>query len=161
MKKTSDEFKVGNHSIGYISSDFKKLFGNIEFEPRELPTFQKLPHPMSDAEIENELKPGFCEIGDVLAFIENAPAECKDGYANLFYTESCVVGVRWDRFHGGWSVGTWSRDGVRWSADSRVFSPATGSSNTRETALEPSDTLNLEKAIEMVKGVGYKIFKEI
>lgn len=161
MKKTSNEFRVGNHSIGYISSDFKKLFGTTEFEPKELPKFQKLPRAMKDAEIESQLQPGFCELGDVLAFIENAPEECKDGYANLFYFPSCVVRVYWFEFGGEWRVYAWDRDGDQWGADFRVFSPATESSITQDSALETSDTLNLEKSIKIVKEAGYKIFKEI
>lgn len=157
----SAEFKVGKHSIGWINSSFEEQFSDMVFHLKELPTFQKLPRAMNDAEIESELKPGFCKLGDILSFLDNAPPECKDGYANIFYTTSFVVGVGWDSDAGAWYVHTWDRGGSRWRTDGRVFSPTTESSDTKDLVLEPSETLTLEKAIEVVKDAGYKIFKEI
>lgn len=65
----------------------------------------------------------------VAALIDKQPkgkegALLNNGYANLFYTASFVVHVRWDSDDGHWHVSTWSR-GYDWHADSRVFSPAT------------------------------------
>lgn len=153
--KALDEFVVGKRSIGYVSSDFKERFGSIEFEKRAMPTFQKLPRAMSDTTIESELKPGFCELGDVIAFLDNPPADSKDGNWNLFYTSAFVVRVRW----GGdeWGVGAWERGGDAWRAGARVFSPATVGSVTQDSG--HSDALTL--AIKLVKKNGYKIFKEI
>lgn len=48
----------------------------------------------------------------------------NNGYANLFYMESCVVGVRWGSECWGWRVGAWRRGDDRWSGGGRVFSPA-------------------------------------
>lgn len=158
---TSKEITVGRLSVGYVSSDFKKYFGDISFEPKVTPTFQKLHRAMTDTEIEREFKLSFCELGDVFAFLQNPPEECKDGYANLFYFPSCVVDVDWRRFYGEWRVYAWERGDRQWGAGSRVFSPATSSSITRDLALEPSETLNLEKAIEIVKNAGYQVAKII
>lgn len=134
--KAVEEFVVGKHQIGYVDSDFKSRFGKDEFEMKEAPTkFQKLPRYMTDAEIESELKPGICDLGDVLAFIENAPKEYKDGNWNLFYTKNFVVCVFWNGFFGEWYVGTWSRGGGGWGVDSRVFSPAAGSLETKSSDL--------------------------
>lgn len=47
----------------------------------------------------------------------------NNGYANLFYTSSRVVLVRWHGFE--WRVIGWFRDDCSWVAGYRVFSPAT------------------------------------
>src|SRR3990167_6749262 len=91
--KASDEFQIGKHNISWLDSDFIKHFGKQEFEERDMPTFQRLLRNMTDAEIEGELKPGLCELGDVLAFLKNPPEGSKDSYWNLFYVGSCVVRV--------------------------------------------------------------------
>lgn len=160
MKKASEEFAVGKHAIRYVSSDFKSKFGSMEFEERNMPTFQKLGRNMNDSTIESDLKPGMCELGDVLAFIDNAPQECKDGYSNLFYFPACVVRVYWNADGAEWSVGTWDRGGHGWSAGSRVFSPATGRSNTCTNhccscalALELSELKEWKKRVEKVLNV--------
>ncbi len=49
----------------------------------------------------------------------------NNGYANIFYTGSCVVRVRWDADGRRWRVGAWRRDGGGWVASDRVFSLAT------------------------------------
>lgn len=152
---SSEEFVVGKHGIGWVSSDFKSAFGALAFNKRGMGTFQKLPKSMTDAQIEAELKPGICALGDVLAFCDAAPAECKDGWWNLFYLPDRVVSVRWGG--GGWDVDCWDRGGGRWDAGGRVFSPATDSSDTG--TLEPSDTL--ASALETVKAAGYRVFKEL
>jgi hypothetical protein len=46
----------------------------------------------------------------------------NNGRANLFYTRSCVVRVRWDAGDGEWRVLTWGRGGDGWYAGRRVFS---------------------------------------
>lgn|SRR3990167_11769 len=154
--KASEEFVVGRHDIGWISSDFLKYFGDQEFEVKAMPTFQRLPLNMTDAEIENEFKPGICELGDILAFLKNPIEECKNGKWNIFYTSSCVVGVDWIAGSRGWSVITWQRSDRRWGAGGQVFSPAIDTKTLR-----PSDPLDLEKAIEQVKKAGYQVSKII
>lgn len=129
---------VGKHQIGYINERFLEHFKDVEFEAKTLPKFQKLPRYMTDAEIESELKPGFCELGDILAFLDGAPEECKDGYWNLFYIPSFVVHVHWDGTR--WNVHAWDRDGYDWSARHRVFAPATESSKPKPSTLSPSDS---------------------
>lgn len=150
------EFKEGEHSIGYVSSTFEKEFKNVEFEKCSVPTFQVLPRDMTDVEIESELKPGMCELGDLQAFLENPPKESKDGSYNLFYFKSFVVDVRW--LGAYWHVYAWGRDGGGWLAGDRVFSPATTAGALEHSG--PSD-LNLESAIALVKKEGFVIFKSI
>lgn len=47
----------------------------------------------------------------------------NNGYANLFYTKSRVVGVDWDGSR--WDVIGWYRGGLAWHEGDRVFSSAT------------------------------------
>lgn len=47
----------------------------------------------------------------------------NNGYANIFYTPACVVGVSWFSGYGYWSVDAWERGGSEWNAGIRVFSP--------------------------------------
>ena len=157
----TNEFQVGKHSIGWLGSYFEEKFisPNIQFEERPLGSYQTLTKYMKDAEIENDLKPGICELGDVLAFLKNPPEGTKDGNWNLFYTASCVVRVSWDSDAGGWSVRAWNRGGSGWGAGVRVFSPATRALEPK--ASELSDTLALEDAIKLVKKKGYLIYQPI
>lgn len=136
--KYDQEFVKGKHQIGWVDYIITRHFKGSSFEDKIAPTSQTILRPMSDAEIESELKPGLCELGDILAFLDNAPEECKDGRANLFYFSAFVVGVYWHG--GGWYVDAWRRGAYRWDDDGRVFSPATGTS----APLASSDTLNLE-----------------
>ncbi len=95
----------------------------------------ELAKDLKDTEIEVALPKNhlFGET-EVCALIAGMIAEQSDGgdgkllnngRANLFYLGSCVVDVRWFADDRGWHVFTWSRDRIRWSAGSRVFSPAT------------------------------------
>jgi hypothetical protein len=125
--KTSTEFKVGKHGIGYVSSSFISRIKVEEFEPVSAPPRAiVLPRNMTDEKIESELKPGISTLGDVLAVLTSENLEYRDGRLNLFYTPSCVVSVYWDG--DGWRVYGWARDGYEWDGGYRVFSPATVSS---------------------------------
>lgn len=153
------EFKVGKNKIGFISGTFADNFGKTKFEARKAPTvYQTLSVAMNDATIESTLKPGICELGDVLAFIKADPKDCKNGNWNLFYTASFVVRVCWHSDSGKWCVFAWQRGGSAWYSGYRVFSPATGS---RSSAISAPVSMDLETAIKLVKKEGYKIFKEI
>lgn len=143
--KVSQEFIIGKHGIGYVYSDFIQHVGDVEFElSNTQPKYQKLPKRMDDFQIESELKPGYCTLGDIIAFMGNAPEECKDGWANLFYLPQCVVYVYWRADDRDWSVDAWQRGGIRWIAGYRVFSPATDSGAVSTSTL---DTLPLELTI--------------
>lgn len=142
------EFKVGANNIGWINDHFLEYVNKVDtqVERRPMPTFQKLSRAMNDAQIESELKPGFCELGDILAFLDNTPEECKDGYWNLFYFQNFVVSVYWDSGRGRWRVGGWRR-GEDWGDYSRVFSPGLDLGHSVPSDLP--DTL-------IINGVNYK-----
>lgn len=143
MKKSQEEFVVGKHNIGWLDSDFKPRFPDVEFEPRTLGTFKVLPKGMTTIDILKEELATECELGDVLAFLENPPEGSKDGYYNLFIIKnsSFVVFVGWSSDSERWDVDTWDRD-VCWLADGRVFSPATASS-TLSPSPKPFESLDL------------------
>lgn len=149
--KASEEFVSGKHNIYYVNSRFTEEFKDTQFEQRPVPTYQKLARSMKDVEIEYELKPGYCSLGDILAFIENASSECKNGYSNLFYFPQFVVSVHWSGDE--WSVSAWNRGYGGWYDSHRVFSPATGTIDTKSSNLESSDTLPL---VLEINGFTYK-----
>lgn len=123
----------------YVWPDFKsRVVANSDLV--EAGTVFKLNHAlltenMLDAEIEAVLlakhlfdETQACAI--IAGFIEEQPngeegVLLNSGHANPFYLGSCVVGVRWSADDRKWYVSTWRRDGGRWSAGDRVFSPAT------------------------------------
>jgi len=154
--KVSDEFVVGKRGIGWINSRFVETYGAETFDMGTLGRYQVLPRTMSDEAIESELKPGICTPSDLVAFLDGAPQECKDGKWNIFYFSGFVVSVGWRSRVGGWSVNVWCRDNV-WDGGPRVFSPGAGALTLGPKS---SDTLTLELAIKMVKKEGYRIFKE-
>lgn len=157
--KASSEFIVGKHGIGWIDSDFKKNFGDTEFSEKDgCPTFKKLPRYMTDSEIESEMRPGLCELGDILAFLKNPPEGTKDGYANIFYIKNSgfVVSVRWYAEGGECYVSCWDRGGRDWHDDYRVFSPAT---DATELGAQPSDTLTLETRVKVLEDIVEKMRK--
>lgn len=85
----------------------------------------------TDQQIEQALPPKHLFTNsEVCAIIASLIAKQKKGengallitgYANLFYTEQCVVYVYWSG--DGWFVFAWQRFGNGWRADGRVFSP--------------------------------------
>lgn len=155
-KNVDDEFVVGKHNIGWIDSDFNTAFAGQSFAPHAIGNFKKFDKYMENADmIERELNPGRCDLGDVLAFLENPPEGTKDGYFNLFLVGDKVVSVRWRSGHGFWSVCAWRR-AVSWYDASRVFSLGLGSQSFDS---EPSNTLTLESAIEICKKAGLQVVK--
>lgn len=149
--KASTEFKVGKHNIGWINDRFLGSFGDKTFTERPMPKFQTLPRDMTDAAIESELKPGLCELGDILAFLDNAPEEYRDN-CNLFYTPDFVVRVLWGSFRRRWYVSTWYRGDDAWGQGCRVFSQATKSSGTKSSVtLEPSAPASFEARIKALE----------
>ena len=140
-KTASVEFSIGKHGIGYVDSDFKNAFYSDSFMPHKLGTFKKLGKWMDNADmIEREINPGKCDLGDVLAFLENPPEGTKDGWANLFLIEDKVVSVRWGAGRGSWYVHAWDR-GRGWDGGGRVFSPGL---EARSLGSEPSVPATLE-----------------
>lgn len=141
MKNSNTEFIIDKHGIGWIDSDFKSRFGNVDFKERSLGSFNVLPRSMNGDTMIAEGLAKECELGDVLALLQNPPEGTKDGYANIFVLKSFVVDVSWYSDGSRRRVGAWRRDEDAWDAGGRVFSPATVSGSL---TLEPSDPIALE-----------------
>lgn len=123
----------------YVSDSFRNLVVAKTFPSAEsraiLTKTQKLSCNMTDEKIEKMLGNGhiFNETAlcDTLAEMLQKQWGGKggrllnNGYANLFYTTSCVVSVHWYAGGAGWSVDTWERGDYEWDAGDQVFSPAT------------------------------------
>lgn len=157
--KVSEEFVVGKNNIGWVDSDFKNEYKDEEFEMGTVMKSTKLTKSMNDAEIIKEFGVEECTLGDVLATLNAATDDMKDGFSNLFYIKghsSHVVSVYWDG--GRWDVSAWSRGDDAWDEGGRVFSPATFVAKPLSTST--SDSLNLDLAIKLLKDNGYKISKE-
>jgi len=166
MKKiklySTKEFAVGKNGISYVRDNFKEKFYGMEFEEvsAEGIEVKKLPRDMNDTAIQAELRPNPITLGDLLAFLKDAPHEwyicyIKDERGVLWAVSAC-----WDSDSGGWGVGVRSVGyPSRWGAGSRVVSREF--SDTQKRTLSPSDTLTLERAIGMVKMAGYKVIKEL
>src|SRR3989344_101403 len=93
----------------------------------------ELMRDLTDEEIEGSLPKnhlfGETEVCAIIAGLiaKQASGEegtlLNNGYANLFYTGSCVVGASWRSGDREWGVGTWGRGDFGWLAGSQVFSP--------------------------------------
>ncbi len=149
MKNSNDVFKVGNLNIGWLDSDFPIRFPNVNFESRTLGAFKILPRNMKDSEMLSEKLAEECELGDVVAFLENPPEGTKDGYSNIFIIKNTafVVGVYW--LDSRWHVGTWRRDDGTWFRGDRVFSPATTFGLSISLTLSPQAIRNLTPILKI------------
>jgi hypothetical protein len=155
-----------NLNASYLSSNFKECFGDMTFTSQETkPEFITLPKYMNDDEILKEYSPNHATLGELSYLLKNNVLD-KDGWY-IFYVEDQTavlraVCVRW--FGDGWSVGAGSVEcPFGWGDGGQVFSRNSlkSSDSSASMTLSPSDSLTLEKAIEMVKKEGYKIYKEI
>lgn len=123
----------------YVYEGFRNLVV-AKAKPTEAGTIFTLDHAllmqnMSDEKIEASLskqhvfdKTSLCAIIATMIAEQPEGREGKllnNGYANLFYTTSCVVLVAWRAVRRRWGVGAWERDDFGWRAGSQVFSPAT------------------------------------
>mgnify|MGYP001618738111 CR=1 FL=1 len=87
---------------------------------------------MTDEQIEMELGPNHNFSDDEVCWViaemigkqpdGEAGELLNNGYANLFYTSSCVVDVRWNADDRYWRVRTWYRGDDTWFAGARAFS---------------------------------------
>jgi len=117
----------------WVSPDFRaRVLGrvvNISTEVKHI----DLSREMSDADIEKMVGPnhlfGDEQVCRTIARLIAAQEEGKEGellnngFANLFYTSSCVVFVNWSADDREWRVSAWRRGDSGWSAGLRVFSP--------------------------------------
>ena len=123
----------------YVWNDFRsRIVANAK--PTEKGTkfrvdVAELMRDLNDEEIERGLpkehlfdETQVCAI--IASFIAKQPNGEKgklvnNGYANLFYMVSCVVGIGWYAGSRRWRVSVYDRCNSAWDAGGRVFSPAT------------------------------------
>ena len=135
VKSAFDQFFQTRPGL-YVDGSFQRLVlakarEGVAKETRHL----DLPHNMKDDEIEEKLGDNHIwEEGTLCATLQKYISEqeggkegklLNNGYANLFYTSSCVVGVRWYADGREWDVISWRRDDGGRFAGYRAFSPAT------------------------------------
>ena len=132
-----DEFYRTREGL-YVWGDYRSRIVT-KAKPSEAGTTVKiesaeLMRDLTDAEIEAALPKGHLfdetQVSAVIAgLIAKQPngeegALVNTGRANLFYTDSYVVRVRWVADDRMWYVGACRRDDGRWRAGFQVFSPA-------------------------------------
>lgn len=152
------KIQKGKNNITWLGYNFKKHFGDMEFEREENKLYTKiLENPMLDKEILDELKPTECTLTDLLTVLEG---DYKDIW-NIFYIRDeegtlWAVSGYWRSDYRGWFVEANSIEYPdRWDDGYQVFSrDSFGSLN-----LGNSETI--ERAIETVKEAGYKVIKEL
>ena len=123
----------------WVSDDFRRLV-RAKAQPNKAGTSLKLNRAklaknLTDSEIEATLPVTHvfteAEVCAVVATLITEQSEGQEGtllnngYANLFYTASCVVDVYWNADDRRWNVSTWTHDDNQWSAENQVFSLAT------------------------------------
>lgn len=137
-KLVPKEFFVDRKGL-YVSSSFESYIIEKAEPTKKESSFEvssfELLKSSSDEKIEGSLpndhlfsETDVCAI--IASLIEKQPEGqegtlLNNGYANLFYTFSHVVGVFWSFVDGEWRVFAWRRGGRGWVDGLRVFSPAT------------------------------------
>lgn len=131
---TATEFKVGNHNIGYVSSDFLNRMPKT-LSKGTIPYFKVLERNMYDHEIKSELGVKEVSLGDILAYIDSKiPTEYE---YNIFYVAGCVVRVSWLSGSREWDVLAWRLGVGFWLAGNRAFG-----CNAPQNLSPESDTLD-------------------
>lgn len=157
--KASEEFAVGKNDIAWVGSTFKENLYDLTLTKGDTKGIEmrKLTRWMNDTEITAEMNPEPLTLGDVLAFLKTADR-------SLWYLfrvvdangELWAVDADWGADGGGWYVGARSVAGpLGWCADGQVVSRRFYDS--KPLPLEPSDTLSLDRALEIVKSAGYEV----
>jgi len=80
-------FREGKNDIGWMGSNFKEHFSEMEVVlPKEATfTIKKLERGMTDKEILAELKPNECTLGDLAYAMKNDLLDKENYNANIFY----------------------------------------------------------------------------
>ena len=125
LLKTSQEFTVGKHEIGWVDTDFTREFSNTSFtKGKLLPTFE-LPRDMTGNEILKEY-PNLCTLGNVLAYMKAEKDDCR--FLVKGNSGVVVVHVYWNSGSREWNVNAWRLDAA-WDAGNR-FTPCTTDSSS-------------------------------
>lgn len=156
MKTTKDEFVIGKHNIGWISSSFLEKFDNIKLTGKgQMLQTKNLEQEMTDQEILGEFGAEEVTLEDILYMLDHNDTLLKNGYANIFYIKDTafVACVFWYAFDAAWSVGGWNR-GYGWGRGDHVLSRNFRSETVNKT-LGDFDALSLPKKLT-INGVEYE-----
>jgi len=135
--KTKDHFKVGEHNIGWVSPSFlTNVPDGFSMGSVLGYTLTKESGSVSDT--------SQCTLGDIIATLDAATPEMKDGWGNFFLCGSVLVRVLWGDDRREWDVSDWSPDGAVF-AGRRVFS------GNLKLAPSAPDTLTLESLAARLK----------
>ena len=112
--KTKDHFKVGELNIGWVSPSFlTNVPDGFSMGSVLGYTLTKESGSVSDT--------SQCTLGDIIATLDAATPEMKDGWGNFFLCGSVLVHVLWDVAYQMWCVYDWDPDNDV-LAGRRVFS---------------------------------------
>ena len=147
------KLQVGKFNIGWMSENFKQVFGDVKVSPKKCNLIVKvLKKPMTDKQILSDWKPENVTLDEVLWTLNHK--EGLKGEYNIFYVKDSTE-ILW-AVDAYWYGGARNLDAnsveypFEWVAGSQVFS-------RKYSGLENSDSCNLDGEIIKIKGLKYKL----
>jgi hypothetical protein len=155
--KTTKKFES---IASYQSTDFKDLFGEMEFEDKKSTLYsKKLEQPLLDKDILEKFKPTELTLGEIFNYLDTT---ANKGDWMIFYCKDIsgvlrAVNVCW--YDSGWGVRASSVEGPgEWGGGGQVFSRNPFDTQHSMT-LSSSDTQTLDEAIRVCKEAGLTVTK--
>lgn len=149
------EFVAGKNNISWVGSTFRKTFDGARFKKKSFGGLhvQRLPRDMDDTQILKELHPEPVELGDVLAFLEQADRSLWF----LFYVAD-AKGTVWV-LNAGWDAGGWNLEARSvtyphgWGGGRVVVSRRFFDTQTKTPCPSDALTLGLEERVAKIEEI--------